>query len=414
MSRVLLHSPVFSPDSVSTAFIMTDLALELGKLGHEVSVLTTTPHYNVDPSALARQPMTKRALGLWYESRLEGIPLWHVKVPMKGNRVRARAFDFVRFHCMSVLLGLWSIGPQDIVISTSPPHTMGVVSWLLGARWGAPSVYKVAEVYPDVAIRQGVIRGSILIGLAKAVERSVYARSAMIVPIAEQFRALISERGVPDNKLRTIPDCVDLELYRPMPRRNAFAAEHGLLDDFVVLYGGNVGFVQDWESVLVAASHVTDLPVQFVIVGDGGRREWLEREVSSRGFANVRLLGYQPKERMPEINAACDLAMVPLTVAGSKDGFPSKVYSNLACARPVLVSATPGSEMAALVAKGPCGRTTPPEDGLAFGAAVRTAFADRAKLEEEGRRGRELMEREYSKEAVARRYDTLIRELTRS
>ena len=60
---------------------MTNLALELRKLGHQVSVLTTTPHYNVAPNALARQPMTKRAFGLWYESRLEGTPLWHVKVP---------------------------------------------------------------------------------------------------------------------------------------------------------------------------------------------------------------------------------------------------------------------------------------------------------------------------------------------
>lgn len=412
MSRVLLHSLVFSPDSVSTAFIMTDIALELRKLGHDVSVLTTTPHYNVDPNALARQPMRKRAFGLWYESRLEGIPLWHVSVPQKGNRVWARAFDFIRFHLGSLLLSLWSLGPQDIVISTSPPLSIGAVSWLIGARWRAPSVYKVAEVYPDLAIRQGAIRGSVMIGLMKALERFVYARSAMIVPIAEQFRALISERGVPDHKLRTIPDCVDLDLYRPMPRQNTFATEHGLLDDFVVLYGGNIGFFQDWESVLTAASHLTDLPIQFVIVGDGGRREWLEREVAVRRLTNVRLLGYQPKERMPEINAACDLAMVPLTLAGSKDGFPSKVYSNLACARPVLVSATPGSEMAALVARGPCGRTTPPEDGPAFGAAVRAAFEERGKLQEEGRRGRDLIEREYSKEAVARRYDTLIRELT--
>lgn len=76
-------------------------------------------------------------------------------------------------------------------------------------------------------------------------------------------------RGVPERKLQTIPDCVDVDLYRPLPRRNAFAEEYGLLDDFVVLYGGNLGLAQDLESILFAAGALGHLPIRFVIVGDG-------------------------------------------------------------------------------------------------------------------------------------------------
>jgi glycosyltransferase involved in cell wall biosynthesis len=412
MSRVLLHSLVFSPDGVSTAYLMTDLALELKRLGHDVSVLSTTPHYNLDLAADARQPRRRRALGLWFESHLEGMPVWHVTLPQKGNRVWARAFDYVRFHLVSLFMCLWTIGPQDIVIATSPPLSIGAVAWLLGARWGAPSVYKVAELYPDLAIRQGAIRGRVMIGLMKWLERLVYARSAMITPIADQFRQQILARGVPDRKVRTIPDCVDVGVYRPLPRRNQFATVHALLDDFVVLYGGNVGHFQDWESVLYAAADVADLPIRFVIVGDGGRRDWVARQVEERGLSNVRLIGYQPRERMPEINAACDIALVPLTIPGSKEGFPSKVYSNLASGRPVLVSAEEGSEMAALVTRARCGRIVPPENGPALAGAVRKAYEERDQLPEEGRRGRQMIERDYSKESIARQYDALIRELT--
>jgi putative colanic acid biosynthesis glycosyltransferase WcaI len=412
VSRVLLHSLVFSPDGVSTAYLMTDLARELKRLGHDVSVLTTTPHYNLDSAAAARQPLHRRALGLWSVSELDGIRVWHVTLPQKGNRVWGRAFDYLRFHLLSLVIGYFVIDRQDIVITTSPPLTIGAVSWLLGARWGAPSVYKVAELYPDMAIRQGAVRGSLMIGAMKWLEQLVYRRNRMIVPIAETFTRLIRQRNVPDSKLRTIPDCVDLDVYRPLPRRNAFAAEHRLLDEFVILYGGNIGFFQDWESVLYAAEHLADLPVRFVIVGDGGRRDWLAGEISRLKLANVTLIGYQPKERMPEINAACDLAIVPLTISGAKEGFPSKIYSNLACERPILVSAEDGSEMAALVVNAKCGRTVTPENGPALAAAVRTAYEERACLLEEGRRGRALIEREYSKEAIARRYDELIHDLT--
>jgi putative colanic acid biosynthesis glycosyltransferase WcaI len=391
---------------------MTDLARELKRLGHDVTVLTTSPHYNFDPAAHARQPMQRRALGLWAVSELDGIRIWHVTLPQKGNRVWGRAFDYVRFHLLSLFIGWFVIDRQDIVITTSPPLTIGAVSWLLGARWGAPSVYKVAELYPDMAIRQGAVRGWLMIGLMKRLEQLVYRRNAMIVPIAETFTRLIRQRNVPDAKLRTIPDCVDLDVYRPLPRQNAFAAEHQLLDEFVVLYGGNIGFFQDWESVLYAAHQVADVPVRFVIVGDGGRRDWLAAEIRRLKLSNITLIGYQPKERMPEINAACDLALVPLTISGAKEGFPSKVYSNLACQRPILVSAEEGSEMAALVINAKCGRTVLPENGPALAEAIRKAYEEPACLVDEGRRGRQLIEREYSKEAIAKRYDHLIHELT--
>ena len=412
MSRVLLHSLVFAPDGVSTAYLMTDLAVELSRLGHSVSVLTTTPHYNVDQAALARQQLQCRAFGLWHESCLGDVRIWHVTLRQKDSRVWARGLDFIRFHAVSLLLGLWFLGRQDIVISTSPPLTIGVVSWLLGLRWGAPAVYKVAEVYPDLAIRQGVIRGRFMIGLWRRIEQLVYRRSALIVPIADQFRQIIAERGVPGHKLRTIPDCVDVDMYRPLPRRNDFASAHGLLDEFVLLYAGNIGLVQDWESILYAAEKIRDFPIRFVIVGDGVRRDWLEQEIATRELRNVLLLGYQPKERMPEINASCDIALIPLTIAGSKDGFPSKIYSTLASGRSVLVSVPPGSEMAKLVMQGRCGRIVPPENGAAYYEAVMAAYNDQAMLPEEGRRGRALIEEHYSKSAIVRQYDLLIRQLT--
>lgn len=414
MSRVLLHSLVFSPDGVSTSYIMTDLAIELKRLGHSVTVLTTTPHYNVNLEALEKQPMKKHWFGLLYYSECEGIPVWHVKLPMKGNRVWARAIDYVRFHVLSLLASLFTLGRQDIIIATSPPLTIGVISWLLGVRWLAPSVYKVAEVYPDLAIRQGVIHGKFMIGFMRWLEQLVYSRSAMIVPIANQFRDVIRERGVPEQKLLTIPDFVDIDLYRPLPRDNAFAKKHGLLEDFVVLYGGNVGIVQDWESVLFAAETLSSLPIQFVIVGDGARWKWLSDEITKRGLQNVRLLGYQSKELMPQINASCDIATIPMTRTGAKDGFPSKIYTNLASARPVIVSADHDAEMATIVRRAGCGRVVPPEDRQAFADAVLSAYHERESLPAEGERGRKFVEKDYSIEAIARKYDSLIYQLTGS
>src|SRR5512139_4171159 len=98
MSRILLLTLVFAPDGVSTSVLMTELALELQTLGHEVVVLTTTPHYNVEPEARARQPLARRWGGLLYHSELQGINVYHASMPIEGTRVSTRLLDYARFH----------------------------------------------------------------------------------------------------------------------------------------------------------------------------------------------------------------------------------------------------------------------------------------------------------------------------
>lgn len=101
--------------------------------------------------------------GLLYYTDHEGIPVWHITISKKDKRVWKRGIDFIRFHLLSLVVGLLVISRQDLIIATLPPLTIGVISWLLALRWKAASVYKVAEVYPDLVIRQGALRNPALI-----------------------------------------------------------------------------------------------------------------------------------------------------------------------------------------------------------------------------------------------------------
>lgn len=414
MARVLIHSLVFSPDSVSTAYLMSELSLALKNLGHEVTVLTTTPHYNLDPAALTAQPLETVWPGILYKSSYHGIPVWHVKVPAKGRRMWSRVGDHMWFHVVSLLLGTRKTGVYDIVIATSPPLTIGVVAWLLGRRCGAPSVYKVAEIYPDIAINQGLLKNRLMIRMMQSLERLVYRKSAAVLPIAEQFRLLIQDRAPFGDKLQTVPEFVDTHFFRPLPRDNEFARTFGLLDRFVVLYGGNIGYVQDWESVLQAAENLRQAPVLFAIVGDGVCRSQLVDQVNTRRLNNITVIGYQPKERMPEVNASSEIGLIPMKSAGNIDGCPSKVFSILACAKPVLATAEPRSEIAWMLERGRCGRIATPGSGEALTQAVLRALEQQDLLKQEGENGRRFVEMYYSKEVITARYDKLIRSLTQS
>jgi colanic acid biosynthesis glycosyl transferase WcaI len=412
MSRVLLHSLIFSPDSVSTAYIITDLALELKRLGHQVSVLTTTPHYNIDQEALAAQPLEKKWLGLLYYSQCQGIPVWHVKIPMKGSRIWARALDYLRFHAISLVANLFLLKKQDIVISNSPPLTIGIIGPLLALRWRAKSVYVVQELYPDIAINRGIVKQKIIINLARYLEKMVYCCNARLVTIAEQFQEIITKRGVSSGKVLFIPNGVDCKFYCPLPKNNVFLETHGLTDNFIVLYAGNIGLMQDWESVIFAAQQLSGYPIKFVVLGDGVNRKWLENKIKQLSLNNIIVISYQPKQLMPSINASADIIMVPMIPLGIKDGFPSKIFTSFASARPVIVSADQDSEMQRLTESSGCGRVVVPGDNQVFSDAVLKAFNERDLLADEGLRGRAFVLEHYSKQASAAKYNLIISELT--
>lgn len=411
MADILFHSLVFSPDSVSTAYLMTDLAKQLKSLGHNVTVLTTSPHYNIDQTALAQQTMTPRWGGLIARSVCGGVEVWHIKIPMKGQRVYTRVLDYVYFHLMALFMGFFFLKRHDCVITPSPPLTIGLVGWLLGKKMRAPYVYNIQEIYPDFAINQGLIKNPLLIKFLRYVESVVYDKARKVVSISAWFNDIVAQRNVPKEKLCVIPNFVDTELYHPMPRDNEFAARNGLTDKFVILYAGNIGLSQDWEAMMTAAHEVADLPILFAIAGDGAVSKWLRSEVEKRSLTNVKFLGYQTRGTMAMVNASCDICMIPMKTATTIDTFPSKIYTILACGKPVLVQADPNSELEWLMKKVDCGYVAAPDDAADFTAAVRKAYTEREILPAKGALGLELVRSQYSKEVVGKQYDRLVREL---
>ena len=99
--KILIHSIVFSPDGVSTAYLYNDIALGFKDAGHEVVVLTTTPHYNLIEAALQKQPLNRKLFGLFYESDFDGIRVIHVPLKKYKSTI-IRIFSFIYWSPLEV------------------------------------------------------------------------------------------------------------------------------------------------------------------------------------------------------------------------------------------------------------------------------------------------------------------------
>jgi colanic acid biosynthesis glycosyl transferase WcaI len=409
VSRVLVLSLLFPPDAVSTAQIMGDLSTDLARLGHSVTVVTTTPHYNHDPEAEARQPRRPFWGKLVQRSDFHGLPVFHTAMPGKTGSIPMRLLAWSLFHVLSLAVGVVAVRKVDVIITPSPPLTMGVVAWLLGLRHRAPFLYNVQEIYPDIAINLGALRNRSAIRALYAVERFVYSRATRITVIADRMRERLLEKGVSPDKLAVVPNFVDVETMLSVPAPNAFTREFDLDGRFVVSYAGNLGPAQGLDTLLDAAVLLRDVAeIAIVIIGNGSLWTHLETRIRVEALTNVRLVPYQPFSRVPSIYGASHLSVVAQAVATGSDAVPSKVYRIMACGGAVLAATSPTSDLAHLVRSAGCGFVVPQESPVAIAAAIREACDDRTALAAMGRAGRRHVLEHYTRPVITARYDALI------
>jgi colanic acid biosynthesis glycosyl transferase WcaI len=414
MARVLVLTLLFPPDGVSTAQIVGDLVIDLATHGHELTVFTTTPHYNRDVVAETLQPLRNWWGPVLRRSTYHGVPVYHVRVPRKGRSVVMRLVAWSVFHAVSTIAS-FAYGPgTQLIFAPSPPLTMGLNAWLIGRLKRCPFIYNVQEIYPDIAISLGALRNRALIRLAFSLERFVYSRAAAITVIAPRMRERLLTKGVPERKLKVIPNSVDLAQMSLKARDNAFAREYGLLDGFIVSYAGNLGPAQGLETVLDAAAQLqtSDGPL-IVFIGGGIFEATLRARIAALHLTNVRLLPHQPYARVPEIYAASDICLVPQAAGTGSEAIPSKIYRIMACGRPVIATADAHSDLAHLVNESGCGEVVLPGDPAALASRIKDAIDHPQRWAARGAEGRAYVERHYSRTAIARVYEALISAVAR-
>lgn len=407
MANLLILSLVFRPDNVSTAHLVADLAQDLQSHGHQVVVVTTTPHYNPDPSACAAQPLNPCWGGIVSTSSLGSVPVYHVWMPAKGRNKIYRAVTWMWFHLVSTGVALVVGRKPSVVLAPSPPLTIGLCAWLVATLRGARFIYNVQEIYPDVAVNLGIIRNKAVIGVMKWIEAFVYRRARFITVISRRMCDNLERKGVPDHKLRLVPNFVDIGDFTPGEKDNPFARQYDLQRSFVIGYAGNMGKPQHLELLIEAAQLLRERQgIKLLMMGNGS--EYSRLEDMAKGLSNVRFIPQQPYTLMPLAYAAMDVCYVPQAPGTSADGIPSKVYRILSAARPVLAYTDDHSDVAALVREARAGVVVTESKASALAEAISSLADAGTQCAVMGKRGREFVQQRYERHVVSSAYNELV------
>lgn len=396
--RVLILSIYHDPEPIPKT---GELARELHRRGHQVTVVTSYPHY---PTG---QLYPGYRLRPWSWETREGVSVLRTFIfPYHGTSAPLRILNYVSWMISSIA-GAWLTPRCDVIYVWHPPLTVGVSAWVISKLKRAPFVYDVQDLWPESALASGLLRPGALVRFLYRLAGWVYGRPARILVVSAQAASSLRAQGVDPTKLVVVKHWIeDSDFARPaaLDVRREFNLKPG----FLVIFAGNLGLVQGLETVIEAAVRLRERNVQILLVGDGADRARLEQLVLTRGLDNVTFAGQHPARLMPTFFAAADALLVhlrPSEIAGH--AIPAKTLAYFAAGKPIVCGVSGAT--ADLVRDADAGVIVPPGNPEALAAGIqRLAEMPLSAREMLGANGRRYLSDHFAKQRVITDYENIL------
>jgi colanic acid biosynthesis glycosyl transferase WcaI len=293
----------------------------------------------------------------------------------------------------------------------TPPFLAGLLGLLLAWRHRIPVCWHVQDLQVDAAIDLGMLPRR-LAGMLMWCERFILARMHLVTTVSEGMRRRLTGKCRTRHPVAMFPNWADTSAMRPWTGANRYRAAWGVDDGTpVVMYSGNLGRKQGVEVLLEAVARIRTRHL-LVIAGEGAERAELEQRARTLALSSIRFEPLVPSEHLREFLTAGDLHCIPQRRAASGLVMPSKLLNIMAVARPVVVTAPAGSDLALAVERGNCGLVVEPEDPQVLAEGLERLLGDVSLRTSAGANGRRYVQATYGADAVlttfARRLLTLM------
>jgi glycosyltransferase involved in cell wall biosynthesis len=299
----------------------------------------------------------------------------------------------------------------DLLFVESPPLFIGYAARYLSWRWKCPFVFNVSDLWPESAIRMGIVKPGMATRMAERLERKLYRKAAAVTGQSAEIIAAV-RRIVPGVTAEVITNGVDP---RRFGRELADEAARDLLcrdPGPIFIFAGLLGLAQGLDQILDLAKSLDDKTAgRFVLVGEGPAREHLRNRIERERISRVRIISAQSRERIPALLAAADAAVITLGMS-IPGAVPSKIYEAMATSLPILLVAD--GEPARRVREASCGLAVPPGDSAGLRAAFMELAQNGALREQMGIAGRLAAETVYNRDRIAERLDQFLTQLVPS
>lgn len=375
-----------------------ELSRELARMGHDVCHVYFADNQSTPKGQIHKRPNDPRGLtieGLHITRNFEKHSiLKRRQADVEYGQVAARRMDAFR---------------PDVVISANMPLDAQAILQRAARQQQARFVFWLQDVY-SVATRFVLRKKAKLLEWAggayfERLEKRLLQESDAIVCIAPGFAEYLGSWGIRGPKVHTIENWAPLAEVKPMARETAWAREQGAADRFCFMYSGTLGMKHRPELLLELAKHLQNRgDARLIVIAGGAGADWLAQKKHEVNSEVLKLLPFQPYERLSEVMASADVLITLLDSEAGAFAVPSKTLTYLCAGRALMVAAPAANEAARVVHRAKAGLVVSPDDPQAVIATAEQFLRDRDLVARCGQNGREYAERTFAIDRIADRF----------
>jgi glycosyltransferase involved in cell wall biosynthesis len=334
----------------------------------------------------------------------------------RGSNTNARIFlNYVSFPLSSLfhIPRLLTQKYDKIFLYQLSPVMMSFAGIVVGKIKKTETTMYVLDLWPQNLFSVLDIRNSFLRKAARKVSHWHYKNVDKIVTISQKMKEQMHEiTALPDDKIVFVPQCCE-KFYEEDVYDEELSERFG--GGFNIVFAGNISPAQSFETVIDAAKRlkldgIDD--INWIIVGDGMSRSWLEDAVAAAGLQDSFFFeGFKPVRDIPRYHTIADALIACLVKSDLLDcTIPAKVMSYFAAGRPMLLAMD--GEAQRLANETGCGFACDSNDSTSLYENIKKLY-DLPKEERErmGERGREYHFEHFERNAnLTRLHDFIFEE----
>lgn len=395
MNNIVIHDYAGHPFQI-------DLSKQLAKNGYKVTHLYTTA--SGGPKA-------------GFDSEIENLSVINVQSETiaKQNFVKRRGQE--KRYGQRLVHHMSQIKPDVVISANTPLDALNSLHhWC--KKQNVPFIFWLQDINSIAAEsilkkKLGVI-GSLVAAYYKRMEKQILLGSEHVVTITEDFNPIVTNWGVNEGRITTVPNWAPIEEIPVLSKNNDFCKAQKLEEKFVVLYSGTMGMKHNPDIIYETAESLTEESgVVFLVITEGKGRTHLEARQNKKKLDNLRLLDFQPFEIFPEVLGSANCTLTLLEPEAGVFSVPSKVWSSYSAQKACLLI-VPEDNLAAKITKRiDAGRVISSNNPLDLKRSILELYNSQELCKALGTNARKYAEEHFYVEEIVKKFEKIIGKLIR-
>ena len=321
--KILILSFYYYPDLCAGSFRTTAF---VGKLREKLTsadsivILTTMPNryksYNTNTNEI---------------ETIDNIKIIRINIPSHSSGMFDQARSYIKY--MFSVLKYTKGENYDLIYSTTSRLFTGFLGAIIARTKHCPLYLDIRDIFTETISE--VIKSNLkylILPVLKILENFTINQANTINFVSEGFYSYFKER-LEGKKYTFYTNGIDQEfLDREYKSKNPYGS-----DTKTILYAGNIGEGQGLDKIIPNAAKLLGNEYEFLIVGDGGKKQALEKAIDEAGASNIKLCDPVNRDSLITLYSECDYLFLHLNDYDAfKRVLPSKLFEYAATGKPII------------------------------------------------------------------------------